>query len=63
MVAIREAVINAPQRSATILRQNMKLHTSLAKTIPLEHIRSFQHQVYSMCKTLCAKQLKGFEFC
>jgi hypothetical protein len=32
MVAIREAVITAPQRSATILRKYMKLHDSPTKT-------------------------------
>jgi hypothetical protein len=61
MVANREAVIIAPQLSATILRQNMKLHDRLTKTISPDHIRSFQHQVYCTCKKLCANQLKAFE--
>jgi hypothetical protein len=57
MIATREAVITAPQLSATILCRNMLLHDSPTKTILPEHVRCFQYQVYRMC----AKQLKGFE--
>ena len=38
----------------------MQLHDSPTKTIPAEHMRSFQHQVYRARKKLCDKQLKGF---
>ncbi len=61
MVAIRDAVVTAPQLSATMLHRNMQLHDSPTKTIPAEHTRSFKHQVYSASKKLCAQQLKGFE--
>jgi hypothetical protein len=60
MVAIRDAVVTAPQLSASMLRRNMKLHDSPTKTIPAEHMRSFQHQVYRSRTKLCAQQLKGF---
>jgi hypothetical protein len=51
MVAIRKTVITVPQLSisATILCRNMTLHDSPTKTIPPEHMRSFQYQV---CHTL-----------
>jgi hypothetical protein len=61
MVAIRDAVVTAPQLSAAMLRRNMQMHGSPTKTIPAEHLRSFQHQVYRARKTLCAQQLKGFD--
>jgi hypothetical protein len=60
MIAIRDAVVTAPQLSAAMLRRNMQLHDSPTKTIPAEHMSSFQHQVYRASKTLCAQQLKGF---
>jgi hypothetical protein len=60
MVAIRDAVVTAPQLSASMLRRNMQMHDSPTKTIPAEHMRSFQHQVYRARKTLCAQQIKGF---
>jgi hypothetical protein len=61
IVAIRDAVVTAHQLSAAMLRRNMEMHhDSLTKTIPAEHMRSFQHQVYQARKNLCAKQLKGF---
>ena len=61
VLAIRDAVVTAPQLSARVLRRNMTLHDSSTKTIAQEHLRSFWHQVYRACKELCAKQLKGFE--
>ncbi len=61
IVAIRDAVVTAHQLSAATLRRNMEMHDSPTKTIPAEHMRSFQHQVYRARKKLCAKQLKGFE--
>ena len=62
VVAIREAVVTAPQLSARVLRRNMTLHDSPTKTIPPEHLHSFfGHQVYRARKELCNKQLKGFE--
>jgi hypothetical protein len=60
MVAIRDAVVTAPQLSAAMLRRNMEMHESPTKTIPAEHMRSFQHQVYRARKKLVDKQLKGF---
>jgi hypothetical protein len=60
MVAIRDAVFTAPQLSAAMLRRNMEMHESPTKTIPAEHMRSFQHQVYRARKKLVDKQLKGF---
>ncbi len=60
MVAIRDAVVTAPQLSAAMLRRNMQMHGSPTKTISAEHLRSFQHQVYRVRKQLCAQQLKGF---
>ncbi len=60
MVAIRDAVVTAPQLSAAMLRRNMQMHGSPTKTIPAEHLRRFQHQVYRARKKLCAQQLKGF---
>ncbi len=59
MVAIRDAVVTAPQLSACMLRRNMQMQDSPTKTIP-EHLLSFQHQVYRARKKLCAQQLKGF---
>jgi hypothetical protein len=61
MVAIRDAVVTVPQLSAAMLRRNMQIYDNPTNTIPAEHMRSFQHQVYLACKNLCAKQLKGFE--
>ncbi len=55
MVAIRDAVVTALQLSAAMLRRNMQLHDSPTKTIQAEHMRSFQHQVYSASKKLCAQ--------
>jgi hypothetical protein len=43
MVSIRDAVVTAPQLSATMLSRNMQLHDSVTKTIPAEHMSSFQH--------------------
>ncbi len=60
IVAIRDAVVTAHQLSAAMLRRNMEMHDSPTKTIPAEHMLSFQHQVYRARKKLCAKQLKGF---
>jgi hypothetical protein len=60
MVAIRDAVVTVPQLSAAMLRRNMEMHESPTKTIPAEHMRSFQHQFYRASKKLCDKQLKGF---
>ncbi len=60
MVAIRDAVVTAQQLSAAMLRRNMEMHEKPTKTIPAEHMRSFQHQVYRARKKLCAKQLNGF---
>ncbi len=60
MVAIRDAVVTALQLSAAMLRRNMEMHESPTKTIPAEHMLSFQHQVYRYRKKLCDKQLKGF---
>ncbi len=60
MVATRDAVVTAPLLSAAMLRRNMQLHDGPTKTIPAEHMRSFQHQVYRARKKLCAKQLKDF---
>jgi hypothetical protein len=45
MVAIRDVVVTAPQLSAAMLRRNMEMHNSPTKTIPAEHMRSFQHKV------------------
>ncbi len=59
-VAIRDAVVTAPQLSAAMLCRNMQMHDSPTKTIPAEHMLSFQHQVYRASKKLCAQQLKGF---
>ncbi len=42
MVATRDAVVTAPQLSAAMLRRSMQLHDSPTKTIPAEHMRSFQ---------------------
>jgi hypothetical protein len=61
MVAIREAVVTAPQLSAVQLRRNMLQHDSPTKTIPPELLRSVRHQVYRTRKELGARQLKGFE--
>ncbi len=60
IVAIRDAVVTEHQLSAAMHRRNMQMHDSPTKTIPAEHMRSFQHQVYGASKKLCAKQLKGF---
>jgi hypothetical protein len=60
MVAIRDAVVTAPQLSASMLRRNMQMHGSPTKTFPAEHLRSFQPQVYRGRKKLCAQKLKGF---
>jgi hypothetical protein len=60
MVAIRDVVVTSQQLSAFMLSRNMQMHDSSTKTIPAEHMRSFQHQVYRASKTLCAQQLKGF---
>jgi hypothetical protein len=38
----------------------MEMHDSPTKTIPAEHMLSFQHQVYRASKKLCAKQLNCF---
>jgi hypothetical protein len=61
MVAIREAAVTAPQLSAALLLRNMQKHDSPTKTIPAEHMLSFQHQVYCARKKLYAQQLKGLE--
>jgi hypothetical protein len=61
MVAIRDTVVTVPQLSAAMLRRSMQMYDNPTNTIPAEHMRSFQHQVYRACKNLCAKQLKGFE--
>jgi hypothetical protein len=60
MLAIRDAVVTAPQLSAAMLRRNMQMHDSPTKTIQAEHMRSFQHQVYRARKKSSAQQLKGF---
>ncbi len=60
MVAIRDAVVTVLQLSASMLSRSMQMHDIPTKTIPEEHLRSFQHQVYSASKKLCAQQLKGF---
>ena len=57
MVAIREAVVTAPQLSAVQLRRNMLQHDSPTP----ELLRSVRHQVYRTRKELGARQLKGFE--
>jgi hypothetical protein len=62
MVAFRDVVVTVPQLSASMLRRNMQMHDSPTKTIPAEHLFSFQHQVYRARKTLCVQQLKGFNF-
>jgi hypothetical protein len=55
MVAIRDVVVTAPQLSAAaMLRRNMQMHYTPTKTIPAEHMRSFQHQVYRARKQLRA---------
>ncbi len=38
----------------------MQILDSPTKTIPAEHMSSFQHQVYSARKKLCAQQLNSF---
>jgi hypothetical protein len=60
MVAIRDAVVTVLQLSAAMLCRNMQMHNSPTKTILADHMSSFQHQVFSASKTLCAQQLKGF---
>ncbi len=35
-------------------------YTIYNKTIPAEHMCSFQHQVYRASKNVCAQQLNGF---
>jgi hypothetical protein len=55
MVAIRDAVVSVLQISAAMLCRNMQMHGSTTKTIPAEHLCSFQHQVYSASKKLCAQ--------
>ncbi len=55
-----EAVVTVQQLSAAMLR-NMQMHNTPTKTIPAEHLHSFQHQVYRARKNLCVQQLKGFE--
>ncbi len=60
MVAIRDAVVTVQQLSASILCRNMQMHCSPTKTIPAEHLHSFQHQDYRARKKLCTQQLKGF---
>jgi hypothetical protein len=51
MVAVRDVVVTTPQLSAAMLRgRNMQMHDSPTKTIPAEHMRSFQHQVYHTAK-------------
>ncbi len=60
IIAIRDAVVTAPQLSAAMLGRNMQMHDSPTKTISAEHMCSFHHQVYRACKKLCAQQLKGF---
>jgi hypothetical protein len=60
MVAIRDAIVTAQQLSAAMLHRNMQMHDGPTKTIPAEHIRSFQHQVYRARKKLCAQQFNGF---
>jgi hypothetical protein len=64
MLAIRVAVVTAPQISAAMLRINMTMHDSPTKMIPPEHFRSFlslRHQVYRTRTELSSKQLKGFD--
>jgi hypothetical protein len=55
MVAIREEVVTVPQLSGTVLCRNMTMHYSPTKIIVLEHMCSFQHQVY-VPADLCAKK-------
>jgi hypothetical protein len=61
MVAIREVVVTEQQLSAAMLSRSMQMHNSPTKTIQAEHMCSFQHQVYSTRKKVCAQQFKGFE--
>ncbi len=60
MVAIRDAGVTVQQLSVSMLRRNMQMLGSTAKTIPSEHLHSFQHQVYCARQKLCAQQLKRF---
>ncbi len=59
MVASRDAVVTAQQLSAAMLRSNMQLHDSPTKTIPAEHMSSFQHQVEpeKNCVLLCLQKV------
>jgi hypothetical protein len=53
MVAIRDAVVTALQRSAAMLRRNMQMHDSPTKTIQAEHMCSFQ-SILKMVTTLAS---------
>jgi hypothetical protein len=61
LVVIRDAVLVAPQLSASTLRRNLMSSDSPEKNIAPEHLRCLQRQVYMARKSLCAKQLRGFE--
>jgi hypothetical protein len=61
MVAIKEAVVTVQQLSVAMLSRNMQMpvHNSPTRTIQAEHMHSFQHQVYSASKTLCANNSRA----
>jgi hypothetical protein len=60
IISLSEAAITAPNLSVSVIRRNMLLHDSPAKTIGAEHSQCVMLRVRHARKNLTTKQLGGF---